>query len=93
VEAGDFVIPTMPREGHPIWGLIRIALLTVRVICRLMEPVTLLHMQLILMVLMVLAEDLAAVEDLAGAEDSAGEDGGKPDKKPPVNLVILIIIY
>jgi hypothetical protein len=87
VEAGDFVIPTMPREGHPIWGLIRIALLTVRVICRLMEPVTLLHMQLILMVLMVLAEDLA------GAEDSAGEDGGKPDKKPPVNLVILIIIY
>ena len=64
-------------EGHTL-----MALLTVRVMCHLMEPVTLLPMQPILMVLLVLVEDLAVVEDLALAEDLAGveeweEDGGK----------------
>jgi len=58
------------------------ALLTVRVMCHLMEPVTLLHTQPLLMVLLVLVEDLAVVEDLALAEDLAGveeweEDGDK----------------
>jgi len=51
-------------EGHT-----PIVLLTVRVMCHLTEPVTLLHMQAILMVLMALAEDLAGAEDLAVAED------------------------
>jgi len=51
-------------EGHT-----PIVLPTVRVMCHLTEPVTLLHTQAILMVLM------ALVEDLAGAEDLAEEDG------------------
>jgi len=64
-------------EGHT-----PIVLLTVRVMCHLMEPVTLLHMQAILMVILALVEDLAGAEDLAVAEDLAGveeweEDGGK----------------
>ena len=55
----------------------------VRVMHHLTEPVTLLHIQPILMVRMALAEDLevaedlAVVEDLAGAEDLAEEEGGK----------------
>jgi len=53
-------------EGHT-----PIVLLTVRVMCHLTEPVTLLHTQAILMVLLVL------VEDLAEAEDLAEEDGDK----------------
>jgi hypothetical protein len=52
-----------------------IALLTAWVMRHLMEPVTLLHMQPILMVRMALAEGLAVAEDLAGAEDLAEEDG------------------
>jgi len=65
-------------EGHT-----PIVLPTVRVMCHLTEPVTLLHTQAILMVLMALvedlagAEDLAEVEDLAEAEDLAEEDGDK----------------
>jgi len=62
-----------PLEGHP-----RIALLMLRGIHHLTEPVTLLHMQAILMVLMALVEDLAVAEDLDGAEDLAEEDGDKP---------------
>ena len=42
----------------------------------LTEPVTILHMQPILMMRMALAEGSAAAEDLAGAEDLAEEDGG-----------------
>ena len=47
----------------------------VRVMCRLTELVTLLHMQPILMVRMPVAEDLAVAEDLEVAEDLAEEDG------------------
>ena len=43
----------------------------------LTEPVTILHMQPILMVRTALDEGLAVAEDLAGAEDLAEEDGGK----------------
>jgi len=56
------------------------ALLTVRVMvrvmCHLMEPVTLLHTQPLLMVLLVLVEDLAVVEDLALAEVEEWEEDG-----------------
>ena len=58
-----------------------IALLMVGDMCHLMEPITLLHMQPILMVRMVLAEDMAAAEDLAGAEVLAEEEGGKTYNK------------
>lgn len=75
----------MPAQGHPIWGRILIALLTVWDMRHLMEPVTLLHTPPILMVLMAGAEDLDLAGDLAGAEDLAealdedlaGEDGGR----------------
>jgi len=46
------------------------AALTVRVMCHLMEPLTLLHTQPILMDLLVLVEDLAEAEEWE-------EDGGK----------------
>ena len=64
------------------------ALVTVRVMCHLMEPVTLLHTQPLLTVLMDLAEEWAVAwawaeewawdgaEDLAEAEEWE-EDGGK----------------
>jgi len=55
----------MLGEEPPLEGHTPIVLLTVRVMCHLTEPVTLLHMQAILMVLMALVEDLAVVEDLA----------------------------
>jgi hypothetical protein len=53
----------MPEYDHNMEGHTPIALLMVWDICHLMEPVTLLHMQPILMVHMVLAEDLAGAED------------------------------
>jgi len=77
VEAGDFVIPPMLEQDRTLWEHTPIALLMVWGMCHLMEPVTLLHIQPILMVHMALAEDLAVVEDLAGVEDLAEEDGGK----------------
>lgn len=52
------------------------------VICHLMEPILIIHLQPIFMVLLVLAEDLAGEEEWDGAEDLEGaeeweEDGGK----------------
>jgi len=73
----------MPGEGHPLWGHTLIPLLTVRVMCHLMEAI-IAHTQRILMVPLVSAEDFAWAEDLVSAEDFAGveeweEDGGKLD--------------
>ena len=77
MEPGDSVIPIMLGEGHPLWEHTLIALLTVWVIHRLMEPhlmepIIIVHMQPILMVLLLLAEDLAEAEEWE-------EDGGKLD--------------
>jgi len=73
----------MQGEDQPLQAHTLIALLTVLDMYHLMEPhlmeqVTLLHTQPLLMVLLVLVEDLAVVEDLALAEvEEWEEDGGK----------------
>ena len=65
-------------EGHTLIALLTVLDMYHLMEPHLMEPVTLLPMQPILMVLLVLVEDLAVVEDLAlaGVEEWE-EDGGK----------------